>query len=183
VNLFFSLLLNGIFSTTGTIKTAVPSRSAPYVRIWNFDFRLNEVIPRIGIIMAVGLLMTGSTALVVEADSSPSSRAAQRNYVRRAQAQIDHLTAGLRRTEQKLDHLDPAARSECEETLRRLWRKERLARVNLEAIRRAPMDRWQILHRQEDALLIRLQKSYQHLVNRYFRSSGRELAGRKTALK
>jgi hypothetical protein len=52
--------------------------------------------------------------------------------------------------------------------LMRLHRKERLARGNLEEIRKAPHDRWQSLRPKEDALLIHLQKSYQHLVNRYF---------------
>jgi hypothetical protein len=98
-----------------------------------------------------------------------SSVSAQKGYVQRAQAQIDVLAAGLRKAERHLNRLDKDMRQECEETLKRLRRKERLARANLKEIRKAPLDRWRSLRPKEDALLIHLQKSYQHLVNRYLR--------------
>ena len=98
-----------------------------------------------------------------------SSVSAQKSYVRRAHAQIDALAAGLQKAQRKLKHLDEDARKECRDTLKALWRKERLARIDLAEIQKAPPDRWLSLRPKEDALLIRLQKSYQHLVNRYFR--------------
>jgi hypothetical protein len=113
----------------------------------------------------VGLL---TLPLAAPLNAAASSRA-QVTYVRRAQAQVDGLTAHLREADQKLPSLNPADRAECEPTLRRLWQKEKLARVQLEAIKNASADEWQKKRKEEDSLLIRLQKSYQHLANHYFR--------------
>ena len=124
---------------------------------------------RIRIIIAVSFLLAGVVPRLVSADTAPSGSAGQLRYVRRAQAQIDALVAGLHKADQKLDKLDADRRKECNDTLKRLWQKERLARVKLQGIRDASPDHWQALRPAEDSLLIHLQKSYQHLVNRYFK--------------
>jgi hypothetical protein len=98
-----------------------------------------------------------------------SAISAQKDYVRRAHAQIDALAEGLRKAELKMNHLKKDSREECGETLKALWRKERVARTNLGELQKAAPDHWLTLRPKEDALLIHLQKSYQHLVNRYFR--------------
>jgi hypothetical protein len=120
-------------------------------------------------ILAGGLLLAGGTTQIVSAEIAPATSAGQLRYVRRAQEQIDALVAGLHKADMKLDHLDADRRKECNETLKHLWQKERLARVKLQGIRDAAPDQWQTLRPAEDSLLIHLQKSYQHLVNRYFK--------------
>jgi len=99
-------------------------------------------------------------------DPAPVS---QKEYVRRAHAQIDSLADQVGKLESKAERLDATVRADCQKTLRQIRRKQRLARVRLEAIRIAPAKGWKQLRKEEDALLVRLKKSYQHVVNQYFR--------------
>jgi hypothetical protein len=121
------------------------------------------------VILVAALLTWGTIPSALLAAPNPNSAAAQRIYARKAQAQINDLAAKFHRVERRLPHLERSARKECEESLRHLWSKERAARQTLQELRNAAPAGWQALRRKEDALLIRLQKSYQYLLNHYFR--------------
>lgn len=129
---------------------------------------MKSVRSRLTRVFIAGVLQLGSV-VSVRAKQLRDPDSFKSTYVRKAQAQLDSLAAGIHKAEREVRHLGASSRNECQETLTRLRRKERLARFKLDAIRKAPSIRWQNLRPQVDELLIGLQKSYQHLVNRYFR--------------
>jgi hypothetical protein len=108
-------------------------------------------------------------ALVGQAHSAQSPSVTQKSYVQKARSQIDAITTGLSKLDKKIAQLNFAERSDCHQTLKRLRCKEKLAREHLETMRKAPAERWMRLRPALDARLINLQKSYQQLINRYFR--------------
>src|SRR5258708_5777076 len=84
---------------------------------------------------------------IVFADPAPIS---QKEYVRRAHTQINALSHQLYEAESRVQRLDASTRAECNEALKNIRRKERLARARLDTIRRASAGDWRKLRKDED---------------------------------
>ena len=110
------------------------------------------------------------TALVIMGTAAAAHAAlTQKTYSARMRAQLDNLTAKLQTLEKKESQVHPENRDAFRERLKDLWQREKVARVNLEAIKHAPEAQWQALKAKEDAAVISLTKSYRKLVNRYLK--------------
>lgn len=105
------------------------------------------------------------TALLVAPALAKTSRD---SYLKRARSDIEAMTVQLHQLDEKIAPLPPEEKSRAQELLQALWKKERLARVQWEQLkknRRSPETRWKKLRDAEDSTLIGLRKSYRYLVN------------------
>lgn len=113
----------------------------------------------------------GVLALLILVPLSADAKVKRSPYLKRVQADVDGIASDLRDAEQKGASVASEKQAQFQDLLKALWKKERLARVQLEQLKKAApgSDRWKKLRAEEDATLIRLRKSYQYLVNHYLR--------------
>jgi len=115
-------------------------------------------------------MKTRAAFLVFLLAAAPAAGAlTQKAYTRRMQAQLDNLSRQLRELDRRENEVRSEDKERFKERLNDLWRRERKARVDLEAIRHAPASRWQDLKKKEDPTVISLTKSYRKLLNRYLK--------------
>lgn len=120
---------------------------------------------RVRSVIAASLFLVLLARPVRAADHPPIT---QKTYVHRAESQINALSAQLKTLEAKANTLKEDSHEEYQKDVDQIHKKIRLARARLETIRKASHDNWQHLRKEEDELLVHLQKSYTHLKNQYF---------------
>jgi hypothetical protein len=86
-------------------------------------------------------------------------------YLRRVQADIDDIAKELHRLDKRAAAVRETERADFQRQVRALWRKERLARVQLEQLKHASESQWQKLRNAENSTVVHLRKSYRYMMN------------------
>ncbi len=124
---------------------------------------LNLAVSRLAQLAFLLLLPLAASA----AELPPRPRMNKQNYEQRMRAQIDDLTRKIHSLSTRSSHFRGEQLERFEENLKGLQKRERLARVRLENIKKSGSDQWPKLKSEEDAAVIALKKSYQHVANHY----------------
>lgn len=117
--------------------------------------------PHLPYLILGSILLFATPALMAEKPRS--------TYLKRVQKDVDEIAAKLRVLETRAGEVSEEQKERFNDSLKALWKKERLARVQLEQMKKAKNEKWKKLKAAEDATLIGLKKSYQYMLNNFLK--------------